>query len=54
MPLIEKAKVAQSVGAIALVIVDDGQCNSNMTNCGLIGSIDEVRKCIRITSRYGE
>eukprot|EP01084_Bolivina_argentea_P050467 92809_1 len=41
VPLLEKAKVVQSIGAIAAVIVDDGQCNSDMSNCGLIGSIDE-------------
>ncbi len=54
MPLLEKTKVVQSIGAIAAVIVDNGQCNSDMSNCGLIGSIDEVRKCTNITSRYGE
>ncbi len=36
--------MVQSIGAIAAIIIDDGQCKDDLSDCGLIGSIDEVRK----------
>lgn len=39
--LLEKAITAQEAGAIGVVIVDDGQCNSDFTDCGRTGGVSD-------------